>query len=69
MDVWSETATESCAHCKLCLLDVYEWKVHTQGFVQRLRKNEVYNNQKTGCLQKVIHDFGECIIDVRLSGW
>ena len=34
--MWSETVRESCAHCKHCLLNVYEWKVLTQGFIRLL---------------------------------
>lgn len=39
-------------------------QTHTHKFCSEVKKNDICNNQKTGCLQKVIHDIGECIIDV-----
>lgn len=36
----------------------------TKVFSEVKEKNDTYINQKTGSFQKVIHDIGECIIDV-----
>lgn len=38
--------------------------MHTNVSSEVKEKNDTCNSQKTGCLQKVMHDIGERIIDV-----